>query len=70
MTVVGKGDTPFSITERKDAVRFVAHVLSTVPKNALAGARFRFEADRLSRCKSATSPRRSSTRRSRCAFIA
>ncbi|EGZ12891.1 hypothetical protein PHYSODRAFT_316418 [Phytophthora sojae] len=48
MTVVRKGETPFSITARRDLARFAAHVLSTTPKSELAGARFRFEADRLS----------------------
>ncbi|EGZ12887.1 hypothetical protein PHYSODRAFT_510511 [Phytophthora sojae] len=48
MTVVRKGETPFSITARRDLARFAAHVLSTTPKSELAGARFRFETDRLS----------------------
>ncbi|KAE9009054.1 hypothetical protein PR002_g15719 [Phytophthora rubi] len=48
MTVVGKGETAFSITSRTDAGRFVAHVLSTAPKSALEGAKLAFEAERLS----------------------
>ncbi|KAL3665238.1 hypothetical protein V7S43_009866 [Phytophthora oleae] len=48
MNVVGKGETPFSITARTDVGRFVAHVLSTAPKSALEGARIPFEAERLS----------------------
>ncbi|RLN20647.1 hypothetical protein BBJ28_00018957 [Nothophytophthora sp. Chile5] len=48
MTVVGKGETPFSITSRTDVGRFVAHVLSTTPKSELAGAKLPFEAERLS----------------------
>ncbi|RLN86522.1 hypothetical protein BBJ28_00011899, partial [Nothophytophthora sp. Chile5] len=48
MTVVGKGETPFSITSRTDVGRFVAHVLATAPKGELAGAKLPFEAERLS----------------------
>ncbi|KAG1705984.1 hypothetical protein DVH05_002547 [Phytophthora capsici] len=48
MNVVGKGETPYSITPRHDAGRFVAHVLSTAPKAALEGAKIPFEAERLS----------------------
>ncbi|KAE9097377.1 hypothetical protein PF010_g15984 [Phytophthora fragariae] len=48
MTVVGKGETAFSITSRTDVGRFVAHVLSTAPKSALEGAKLAFEAERLS----------------------
>ncbi|KAE9159846.1 hypothetical protein PF004_g31381 [Phytophthora fragariae] len=48
MTVVGKGETAFSITSRMGVGRFVAHVLSTAPKSALEGAKLAFEAERLS----------------------
>ncbi|KAH7461306.1 Phenylcoumaran benzylic ether reductase PT1 [Phytophthora ramorum] len=48
MNVVGKGETAFSITARSDVGRFVAHVVSTAPKSALAGAKIPFEAERLS----------------------
>ncbi|KAE9295605.1 hypothetical protein PF001_g17255 [Phytophthora fragariae] len=48
MTVVGKGETAFSITLRTGVGRFVAHVLSTAPKSALEGAKLAFEAERLS----------------------
>ncbi|KAG6617112.1 Isoflavone reductase P3 [Phytophthora cinnamomi] len=48
MNVVGKGETPYSITSRTDAGRFVAHVLSTAPKSALENAKLPFEAERLS----------------------
>ncbi|KAG6953208.1 hypothetical protein JG688_00012945 [Phytophthora aleatoria] len=48
MNVVGKGETPYSITSRHDAGRFVAHMLSTAPKSALEGAKLPFEAERLS----------------------
>ncbi|KAG7387230.1 hypothetical protein PHYBOEH_008332 [Phytophthora boehmeriae] len=48
ITVVGKGETAFSITSRTDVGRFVAHVLSTAPKSALEGAKIPFEAERLS----------------------
>ncbi|GMF82134.1 unnamed protein product [Phytophthora fragariaefolia] len=48
MNVVGKGETPFSITSRTDVGRFVAHVLSTAPRSALEGAKLSFEAERLS----------------------
>ncbi|ETI41355.1 hypothetical protein F441_13354 [Phytophthora nicotianae CJ01A1] len=48
MNVVGKGQTAVSITARADVGRFVAHVLSTAPKNELDGAKIPFEAERLS----------------------
>ncbi|TDH74095.1 hypothetical protein CCR75_002591 [Bremia lactucae] len=48
MTVVGKGENPFSITPRTDVGRFVAHVVSTASKTELCGAKIPFEAGRLS----------------------
>lgn len=46
--VVGKGETPFSVTSRQDIARFVAHVLTTAQPSDLAWTKFHFEGDRLS----------------------
>ncbi|ETP30991.1 hypothetical protein F442_10274 [Phytophthora nicotianae P10297] len=48
MNVVGKGEMAFSIAARVDVGRFVAHVLSTVPRSKLKGVMIPFEAERLS----------------------
>lgn len=48
MQVAGDGKTQFSLTARDDVGKFVAHVLSTAPKEELQWAKIPFEGDRLS----------------------
>ncbi|KAJ7180869.1 hypothetical protein C8R46DRAFT_1211171 [Mycena filopes] len=44
--VIGKGDTPLSVTSVADAAGFVAHVLTTLPPFQLENRIFRIEGDR------------------------
>ncbi|KAL5536930.1 hypothetical protein ACEPAF_753 [Sanghuangporus sanghuang] len=48
ITVPGTGDAPFSWTTRPDIGRFVAHVLTVLPKERLEWKTFKIESDRIS----------------------
>ncbi|RLN58633.1 hypothetical protein BBJ28_00010407 [Nothophytophthora sp. Chile5] len=48
MTVVGDGETKFSIVARGDMCRFIGHILVTAPMNTLEWATMAFEGDRRS----------------------
>ncbi|TFK47283.1 NAD(P)-binding protein [Heliocybe sulcata] len=46
ITIWGEGNTPITWTTRRDAARFVAHLLTHIPVDQLAGKAFSVEGDR------------------------
>jgi hypothetical protein len=46
INIPGEGDAPMSSTSIGDVARFVAHVLTALPRAQLEGARFRIEGER------------------------
>ncbi|EJD07548.1 NAD-binding protein [Fomitiporia mediterranea MF3/22] len=46
ITIPGSGTTEISWTTLRDVARFVAHVLTALPKNKIEGRHFRIEGDR------------------------